>query len=463
MDYGYQSRTYTGVMPYACVTKERYMRNVGGYPAAVSGLIDLRRFDIMNRNKKKSVCRSVAACVLSVAMLLTGGCGRNNGNASQDGGTIYVIAKQQLSFWDDVRTGAEDAGKELGYDIVYKVAEGDNDYASQVQFIQNAIRDKAKAIVIAPNSTTDLNETLQKAVDANIKVISINSDIQQDSMNPISLSLVNSSDRNGGVAAARNAAKGWRDKGKNLDEIGNVAIIGHTASTAEQRIEGFVDSLKRSIGNANHVTFPDVNPFAAMMGGGDAAAYGGGDDAAAYGAGEDAAASAEGQEGDAELTDEERAALEAAEINGAADERIRKEIEKKFIIGEQCSKREDAKAEARNLITSNDNISIMFGTNTVTTLGICDAINELGMSGKILVVGFNSDEEELTYIRTGVLYGVVVQNPYVMGYVGVKFACNAIGGTQVSHHLDTGVTFVTANNMNDEFVQLVLHPNAADN
>ncbi|MBP5434033.1 substrate-binding domain-containing protein [Ruminococcus sp.] len=417
----------------------------------------------MNRNKKKSVCRSVAACVLSVAMLLTGGCGRNNGNASQDGGTIYVIAKQQLSFWDDVRTGAEDAGKELGYDIVYKVAEGDNDYASQVQFIQNAIRDKAKAIVIAPNSTTDLNETLQKAVDANIKVISINSDIQQDSMNPISLSLVNSSDRNCGVSAARNAAKGWRDKGKNLDEIGNVAIIGHTASTAEQRIEGFVDTLKRSIGNANHVTFPDYNPFAAMMGGGDAAAYGGGDDAAAYGGGDTAATGAEGQEGDAELTDEERAALEEAEINEAVDERIRKEIEKKFIIGEQCSKREDAKAEARNLITSNDNISIMFGTNTVTTLGICDAINELGMSGKILVVGFNSDEEELTYIRTGVLYGVVVQNPYVMGYVGVKFASNAISGTQVSHHLDTGVTFVTANNMNDEFVQLVLHPNAADN
>ena len=337
MDYGYQSRTYTGVMPYACVTEERYMRNVGGYPAAVSGLIDLRRFDIMNRNKKKSVCRSVAACVLSVAMLLTGGCGRNNGNASQDGGTIYVIAKQQLSFWDDVRTGAEDAGKELGYDIVYKVAEGDNDYASQVQFIQNAIRDKAKAIVIAPNSTTDLNETLQKAVDANIKVISINSDIQQDSMNPISLSLVNSSDRNCGVSAARNAAKGWRDKGKNLDEIGNVAIIGHTASTAEQRIEGFVDTLKRSIGNANHVTFPDYNPFAAMMGGGDAAAYGGGDDAAAYGGGDTAATGAEGQEGDAELTDEERAALEEAEINEAVDERIRKEFEKKFIIGEQCS------------------------------------------------------------------------------------------------------------------------------
>ncbi|MBP5577908.1 MAG: substrate-binding domain-containing protein [Ruminococcus sp.] len=433
----------------------------------------------MNRNKKKSVFRSFAACALSVAVLLSGGCGQR-GQQQQGGGTIYVIAKQQLSFWDDVKKGAEAAGRELGYGIVYDTATNDNDYASQIASIQRAVRDKAKAIVIAPNSQTDLNDALQKAVDAGIKVISINSDIQQDSMNPISLSLINSSDRNGGVAAARNAVKGWRDKDKNLDEIGKVAIIGHTASTAQERIEGFTDTLKRSIGRTMGVEFPEANPYAAMMGGGDAAAYGGddaaayggdaaaygGDDAAAYGgdaaaAGGDAAA-AGGDAQEAELTDAEKEAVAKDQEKEAADERIRKNIEKNFIIGNQCSDREQAKAEAKNLIASNENISIMFGTNTVTTLGICDAINDLGISGKILVVGFNSDEEELTYIRSGVLYGVVVQNPYVMGYVGVKFAADLIGGTQVTHHLDTGVTFVSASNMNDEFVQLILYPEAVN-
>ena len=426
----------------------------------------------MNRNKKKSVFRSFAACALSVAVLLSGGCGQKGQQQQQQGGTIYVIAKQQLSFWDDVKKGAEAAGRELGYDIVYDTATNDNDYASQIASIQRAVRDKAKAIVIAPNSQTDLNEALQKAAEAGLKVISINSDIQQDSMNPISLSLINSSDRNGGVSAARNAAKGWRDKGKNLDEIGKVAIIGHTASTAQDRIEGFTDTLKRSIGNTMGVQFPEANPYAAMMGGGDAAAYGG-DDAAAYG-GDDAAAyggDAAAAEGDAaageeaqepELTDAEKEAMAKDQEKEAADERIRKNIEKNFIIGNQCSDREQAKAEAKNIITSNENISIMFGTNTVTTLGICDAINELGISGKILVVGFNSDEEELNYIRSGILYGVVVQNPYVMGYVGVKFAADLIGGTQVTHHLDTGVTFVTANNLNDDFVQLILYPEAVN-
>ena len=130
----------------------------------------------MNRNKKKSVFRSFAACALSVAVLLSGGCGQR-GQQQQGGGTIYVIAKQQLSFWDDVKKGAEAAGRELGYGIVYDTATNDNDYASQIASIQRAVRDKAKAIVIAPNSQTDLNDALQKAVDAGIKVISINSDL----------------------------------------------------------------------------------------------------------------------------------------------------------------------------------------------------------------------------------------------------------------------------------------------
>ena len=117
----------------------------------------------MNRNKKNGVFRTVAACTLAAAMLLSGGCGPQGGPPAGvvRGGKIAVIAKQPISFWDDVRMGAEDAGRELGFEIIYSVAEGDNDYASQVESIKNAIRDNVNAIVIAPNSTTDLNSALQ--------------------------------------------------------------------------------------------------------------------------------------------------------------------------------------------------------------------------------------------------------------------------------------------------------------
>ena len=149
----------------------------------------------MNRNKKNGVFRTVAACTLSAAMLLSGGCGPQGGppGGRPGGGKIAVITKQPIAFWDDVKLGAMDAGNELGYQIIYNVAEGDNDYASQVDYIKQAINAKVDAIVIAPNSQTDLNDSLQSAVDKGIKIIAINSNVQSpDQNNPLTLSLINS-------------------------------------------------------------------------------------------------------------------------------------------------------------------------------------------------------------------------------------------------------------------------------
>ncbi|MBR5683892.1 MAG: substrate-binding domain-containing protein [Ruminococcus sp.] len=446
----------------------------------------------MNRNKKNGVFRTVAACTLSAAMLLSGGCGPQGGRQGgrPGGGKIAVITKQPIAFWDDVKLGAMDAGKELGYEIIYNVAEGDNDYASQVDYIKQAMNAGVRAIVIAPNSQTDLNDVLQQAVDKGIKVIAINSNvISPDSNNPLTLSLINSSDFDGGVAAARNVVKGWREKGKDVADIKKIGIIGSTASTSDMRVLGFTDTLKRSIGKTRGVEFDALNMMAIIMGGAGAAMGGGapggegdwggapdgsgaegaafgdaegaaaGGDAAAYGA--DGAAAAEEQNTE-ELTPAELELLAKQKEKDAADERIRQDIMMSFVQSEPCSKRKEAKEQAMKLLgTDGNGFSVLFGTNTNSTLGICDAINELGLSGKVFAVGFNSDDEIISNIKNGVLYGTVVQNPYVMGYVGVKFATAAITGEQLTNHLNTGVSFVKADNMNDDFIKLMLDPASA--
>jgi len=442
----------------------------------------------MNRNKKKGVFRTVTACTLSAIMLLCGGCGGPPAGVRQGGGKIAVITKQPIAFWDDVKLGAEDAGKELGYDIIYSVAEGDNDYATQIESIKNAMKDKVDAIVIAPNGRTELNDVLQQAVDKGIKIIAINSDVTSpDANNPLTISLVNSSDFDGGVCAARNIIKSWKAKGKEVSDIGTIGIVGSTAATSDMRMLGFFDTMKRTLGRSSGVEFAELSMMGVIMGtasgapvqafmyetddsaGGDAAAYGGeGGDAAAYGAeGGDAAANAAGG-ADANAAQEEETELTAAELEvlakekekADADARIKMDIVNRFVQSEPCSKRKEAKEKAKALIDQNPDISILFGTNTNMTLGICDAINELGLAGKVFAVGFNTDDEIISNIKNGVLQGTVVQNPYVMGYVGVKFATSAINGDNVTNHLNTGVTFVNADNMNNDFVKLILNPNA---
>ncbi|MGN0615400.1 sugar ABC transporter substrate-binding protein [Ruminococcus flavefaciens] len=441
----------------------------------------------MNK-KKRSAFKSVAAGLLAAAMLVTGGCGQKQTGppGSQGGGTIAVITKQQLSFWDDVKKGAQDACDEFGYDMVYTVADGDNDYVSQIAAINDAINKKAKAIVIAPNSEKDLNEALTKAIDSGIKVVVINSEIDP-SMYSMLASRIGSSESDGGTVAAKNAVAAYKNKGGDLASIGKIGIVGHTAGTAENRIKGFTDRLTRNIANAKGIEVPEENPYAALAAaaqgaagaqgdppaGVDGAAQGGDAAAAAQAAAQGAqAAQGNAQAGDnaaqaAEVNEENLTELEKAERVVAQHEaevkadgvRQLAQIKKSFVQTERCARVEEAKEETKKLLgTDGNGFSILFATNTNTTLGVCAAVEELGLSGKITIVGYNSDEEELAYIRRGVLDGVILQNPYIIGYVGVRYAKQHVQGGGTAPQLDTGVTFVNAGNMNDDYIQLLLYP-----
>ena len=388
----------------------------------------------MNK-KRKGVLRALAVCSAAVMMMASSGCakggpggpgGRGPGGAQQ-GGKIAVITKQQLSFWDDVKKGAEDACSELGYELIYTVADGDNDYVSQVAAINDAIKKDARAIVIAPNGTTELNEAFEKAEEKGIKIININSLADYDGV----ISLISSSETDGGGVAERSAVKALAANKYDFTKGVKVGIIGHTASTAEKRIEGFAD------------VFTQQAAFKALQAGGmqDMGAAG---DAAQQGGDQAQQGGAAGTAG-------------SDDAMGAIIVSLRKNI----VEGERCAKRDDAKAQAKKLLgTDGNGINVMFGTTTNTTLGICDAVEELGLAGKIVVVGFNSDEQELAFIRKGVLNGVVVQNPYIMGYVGVRYAKKVLDGTNVPNRLDTGATFVNADNLNDPFIQLLLYPDS---
>lgn len=359
----------------------------------------------MNKKNRRGVFKAIAACTLSAAMLLSGGCGSKGsqgGPNAQQGGTICVITKQHLSFWDDVKKGAEDAGEEFGYDIVYSEATNDNDYSSQEAAIYDAIKKKAKAIVIAPNGKTELNKAFEDAEKAGIKIININSKADYEGV----ASFIRCSDYESGSVAARNAITLLQVKDPELAGLKNIAIIPSTAATSEERVAGFIDSFTSQASDA-------IAPI------------------------------------DMAETNEKK-------VKEARDAKI--DAYKKGVIkGAECSKEGAAKEEAMKILQNNQgNISVMFGTNTNTTLGICEAIEELELENEVVVVGFNSDEKELAYIKTHVLDGTVIQNPYMMGYVGVRYAKRAINGDSVPSRMDTGAVFVNAENINDDFVQLMI-------
>ncbi len=119
---------------------------------------------------------------------------------------------------------------------------------------------------------------------------------------------------------------------------------------------------------------------------------------------------------------------------------------------------ESAFQAAQNLLTRYGDIDGVFCPNESTTFGMLRALQTAGKAGKLKFVGFDSSEPLVAALKKGEIHGLTVQNPFRMGYLGVKTAYQAIRGDQVPKRIDTGVVMVTPENMNDPEMKELLSP-----
>jgi ribose transport system substrate-binding protein len=92
------------------------------------------------------------------------------------------------------------------------------------------------------------------------------------------------------------------------------------------------------------------------------------------------------------------------------------------------------------------------------TLAVGQAIAEKKSDDKINIVGFGSDEKLVKFLQQDVITGLVVEDPFRMGYESVKIALAASKGEQVPATIDTGGTLVTKANMSSARSQELLKP-----
>ncbi|UEM05766.1 ABC transporter substrate-binding protein [Skermanella rosea] len=111
-----------------------------------------------------------------------------------------------------------------------------------------------------------------------------------------------------------------------------------------------------------------------------------------------------------------------------------------------------------DLITANPNLRGVFASNLIMAQGAGQAIAENNLGDKIKLIGFDNDERLVSFLKEGVIAALVVQDPYRMGYDGVKTALAASKGEAVPAEVDTGVNVITKANMNDPRSQELLNP-----
>jgi len=88
----------------------------------------------------------------------------------------------------------------------------------------------------------------------------------------------------------------------------------------------------------------------------------------------------------------------------------------------------------------------IFAVNESATSGMLNATRTLGLEGKIALMGFDASAPLLEALRKDEVEGLIVQDPYRMGYLGVWVLVRHLEGDDVSaggKYLPTGETLVT--------------------
>jgi len=121
--------------------------------------------------------------------------------------------------------------------------------------------------------------------------------------------------------------------------------------------------------------------------------------------------------------------------------------------------RDTAKRASENLLNKfAEVVQGIFTPNESSTAGMLLALEDIGKAGKISFVGFDTSQTFIDAINANKLHGIIVQNPFNMGYLGVRTMVDSLLGKTVEKRIDTGVMLVTKDNLQTPDVQALLHP-----
>jgi ribose transport system substrate-binding protein len=112
---------------------------------------------------------------------------------------------------------------------------------------------------------------------------------------------------------------------------------------------------------------------------------------------------------------------------------------------------------AKAIIQGNPELKGFFGANEGSIIGVMNAVQELGMKGELVVIGYDSGQQQIEAIRSGLLAGAITQDPIGIGYKSVEAAVKAINGEALPEFIDTGFHWYDSTNIDDPDIAALLY------
>ena len=347
--------------------------------------------------------------------------GNVQGLVLEPGAIISIIGRQEkTAYWMAVKEGAQAAvdaiNENLGYKgndkimLNYSAPETENDVDGQVNILDEELDRYPVAVGIALADASASQVQFDMAADNGIPVVAFDSGTDYKDV----VCMVDTDN----IEAAATAASKLCDA---ISDSGEILMFVHDSSStsAAGREAGFVNAIASEHAG---VTIANIYHLDEL------------DDMKRQVAAEIAQEHAEDTEGSEEDDEDEEADVISEIASGLTEEDVIQYIFEQH-------------PEARGVYTTSESAA-------KAVLRVVDTFEN---KEEYKIVGFDGGEEQLERLEEGQLTGLIVQNPYGIGYATVVACVRAAMGEGNEAIVDAGFTWVTAKNLDEEAIQNMMY------
>jgi ribose transport system substrate-binding protein len=115
-------------------------------------------------------------------------------------------------------------------------------------------------------------------------------------------------------------------------------------------------------------------------------------------------------------------------------------------------------AVTEDILTANPQLDGIFASNESSTIGAAQAVKERGLAGKVKIVGFDSSTSLIEDLRAGVIDSLVIQDPFQIGYKGLKVLLEQRAGRTTAKRIDLPPTLITKDDLAVPRIRELLNP-----
>jgi len=108
-------------------------------------------------------------------------------------------------------------------------------------------------------------------------------------------------------------------------------------------------------------------------------------------------------------------------------------------------------------LQKNPGIVGIFAANLFSAEGAATGVRQAGKSGKVKIVGFDAEPNEITALQQGTVQALIAQSPYVIGTNAVDQAYAALTGKATTAKIGTKFTIITKDNLNSAASQAAIY------